>query len=222
MRSQSRALAALWVVGIGAALAAGSLTGCKASTKGPRPTVHAERTDVTRIFTPEWYDETPRGDDKSIYKTAQSIGASPVMAENLAINQARQEMALSIDARVDALQRNFQEQLEAIGELDLLQRFQDSNTIVASKSLRGSHVIRKETYVEDNGTYRCFVLMHLDGREIDAAMLEAARQIDALETRLRSSEAWQEMERRAKELREERGQGGLPPVTDKELLGTQR
>jgi hypothetical protein len=202
-----------------AALGLLAMGGCKASNKGARPNVHAERTDVVRIFTPDWYDETPRGDDKSIYKTAQSVGASPVMAENLSINQARQEMALSIDARVDALQRNFQEQLEAMDELDLLQRFQDANTIVASKSLRGSHVVRKETYVEDNGTYRCFVLMQMDGREIDAAMLDAARQIEALETRLRSSEAWQEMERRAKELRMEKG-GGIPPITDKELMGT--
>ncbi|MHC4142383.1 MAG: hypothetical protein ACYSUF_11075, partial [Planctomycetota bacterium] len=97
------------------------------------------------------------------------------------------------------------EQIEAADELDLLQRFQDVNTIVASKTLHGSHVIRKETYVEDNGNYRTFVLMELDGRELDANYLDELKAIDELETRLRSSEAWAELERRALELRRERG-----------------
>ncbi|MHC4349971.1 MAG: hypothetical protein ACYS15_15760, partial [Planctomycetota bacterium] len=121
---------------------------------------------------PEWYEETPRSENGSVYKTAQAIGANPVVSENLAVNLARQEMALSIDSRVDVMQRNFQEQIEAADQLDLLQRFQDVNTIVASKTLHGSHVIRKETYVEDDGNYRTFVLMELDGRELDANYLD--------------------------------------------------
>jgi hypothetical protein len=199
-----------------AALAGGlSLAaGCKST----EPKIVAERSEVTRAFSPAWYEETPRSESGSIYKTAQAVGANPVVSENLAVNLARQEMALSIESRVDVMQRNFQEQIEAADDLDLLQRFQDVNTIVASKTLRGSHVIRKETYVEDDGTYRTFVLMELDGRELDANYLDELKAVEELETRLRSSEAWAELERRARELRQERG-GDFGPMTDEEIRG---
>ncbi|MHC4989873.1 MAG: hypothetical protein ACYTGC_02740 [Planctomycetota bacterium] len=197
-------------------LSAGGVFGLAGCSNQPK--VVPERTEVTRAFSPEWYEETPRGDDKSIYKTAQGVGVNPGIAESVAINQARQEMALSIEARVDVLQRNFQEQIEAAGDLDLLQRFQDLNTIIASKTLHGSHVVRKETYLEPDGTYRTFVLMELDGREVDANMLESLREMDELETRLRSSEAWAELERRARELRQER-RGDFGPMTDEQIRG---
>jgi hypothetical protein len=195
----------------------GLTVGCS-SKQPPQPKVVAERDEVIQAFSPTWYVETQRSETGSVYKTAQAIGANPVVSENLAVNLARQEMALSIDSRVDVMQRNFQEQIEAGDELDLLQRFQDVNTIVASKTLHGSHVIRKETYVEDDGNYRTFVLMELDGRELDANYLDELKSIDELETRLRSSEAWAELERRALELRKERG-GDFGPMTDEEIRG---
>ena len=195
----------------------GLTAGCS-SKQPPQPKVVAERDEVIQAFSPTWYVETQRSETGSVYKTAQAIGANPVVSENLAVNLARQEMALSIDSRVDVMQRNFREQIEAGDELDLLQRFQDVNTIVASKTLHGSHVIRKETYVEDDGNYRTFVLMELDGRELDANYLDELKSIDELETRLRSSEAWAELERRALELRKERG-GDFGPMTDEEIRG---
>jgi hypothetical protein len=207
----------LFLALIGAGLGLGLTAGCK-SKQPAQPTVVAERSEVTRAFSPPWYEETPRSEGGSVYKTAQAVGANPVVSENLAVNLARQEMALSIDARVDVMQRNFQEQLEAANELELIQRFQDVNTVVASKTLHGSHVIRKESYLEPDGTYRTFVLMELDGRELDANYLNELKSIEELETRLRSSEAWAELERRALELRKERG-GDFGPMTDQEIRG---
>lgn len=194
-----------------------AVSGC-ASDRPKQPRQIAERTEVIRAFSPLWYETTPRDAEGRISKTAQAVGANQTISEALAINIARQAMAMSVEARVDTLQRNFQEQLEAGDELDLIQRFQDANTIVASTALRGSHVVRKETYLEENGAYRTFVLMQLDPREIDAGVLDSAKAIDELETRLRSSEAWSELERRAKELREERRNGGASgPMTDRQI-----
>ena len=201
-----------------AIVALGALGACQAN-RVKQPKVLPEHTEVTRAFTPKWYDVDPTKDDGLLVTTAQALGANPTISESLAINQARQAMALTIDARVDVLQRNFQEQVQATGDLRLLQRFQGVNAIVASYALRGSVVRRKETYVESNGTYRTFVLMELDDRAIDSAYLSRLKQIEELETRLRSGEAWSELERRARELREERSRKGLPPMTDKEIMG---
>jgi len=195
---------------------AASVTGCR---RNRQPEVAQEYTEVTRAFAPEWYDADPVSGEGRLVTTAQAVGANQTIAESLAINQARQAMALTIDARVDVLQRNFQEQVEAADDLRLLQRFQGVNAVVASRTLRGSQVVRKEIFVNPEGGYLTFVMMELDPRQIDAAYLERLRQIEELETRLRSSEAWDELERRARELREERGGGLLPPMTDEEIRG---
>jgi len=202
----TRAPRFLFLAVCAACLGLGLATGCKSKPKPP-----------PQPFVPSWYEETPRSEGGNVYKTAQAVGANPVVSENLAINLARQEMALSIDARVDVMQRNFQEQIEAAGDLELLQRFQDVNTIVASKTLHGSHVIRKEAYLEADGTYRTFVLMELDGRELDLNYYNELKRVEELETRLRSGEAWAELERKALELRKERG-GDFGPITDKEIM----
>ncbi len=215
--SQCPRFASLCTWGVVAlAAAAATLTGCQ-STHVKQPKVLPERTEVTRIFTPKWYEAEPINEAGQLVTTAQAVGVNPTISESLAINQARQAMALTIDSRVDVLQRNFQEQIEAAGDLNLLQRFQDVNAIVVSQSLHGSVVKRKETYLEPNGDYRTFVLMELDNRTVDASYLDQLRRRDELETRLRSGEAWAELERRAKELRDENGQRGLPPMSDREI-----
>ena len=204
---------------LGAVILSAPMIGCKRN-RVKQAKVLPERTEVTMAFSPAWYNAAPYDEEGRLVTTAQGVGANPTISESLAINQARQAMALSIDTRVDVLQRNFQEQVEAANDLRLLQRFQDVNAVVASHALRGSVVVRKETYVEPNGDdYRTFVMMELDDRFVDAAYHDRLKQMQELETRLRSGEAWAELERRARELREERARGGVPPMTDREIMG---
>ena len=220
-RPRIRSIRVVSVAALTALVFGAAVGGCNANraTKVKQPKVLPEKTTVIRVFTPPWYDAQDRKDDDRLVTTAQAVGANQTISESLAINQARQAMALTIDARVDVLQRNFQEQVEAANDLRLLQRFQGVNAIVASHALHGSVVKRKETYLEPNGDYRTFVLMELDDRQVDAAYLDQAKQIDELETRLRSGEAWAELERRAKELRQERANRGRHPLTDKDIQG---
>ncbi len=191
------------------------LGGCDS---GPR--VVDERDEVVRAFSPEWYEASPRDEDGTIRKTAQAVGAKPRISESFAINQARQAMALAIESRVDVLQRAFTEQIETPAEPEVLERFQDVNNVVASTTLRGSHVVRKETYREPDGQYRTFVMMELEGADLDKNYVDAMRELGILENRLRSGEAWAELERRVEELqREQDRRGGLPPMTDEQIRG---
>jgi hypothetical protein len=188
-----------------------ALPGCK------RP--KRERLNGTQVWTPDWYNRSPTEKDGTLVETAQATMATFELAEMAAVNAARQNMALTIEGRVDVLQRGFQEQVNAIDDPDVLLRFQNANAIVASTSLRGSTVDRKQTYRLDDGNYRCYVMMTLDSAWIDKNYLDALRDIRLLETRLRSSEAWAELERRAQQLRDERNRGVLPPMTDEEITG---
>jgi hypothetical protein len=189
------------------------LGGCQPKTK-----VVPEKTTVTRAWAPDWYEQTPRDDDGTVRKTAQGLGATQEISEEMAIMQARVFMAQSLQVQVEALQKQFKEQFERSGDLTVLQRFQSATSMVTDQAIRGSHVVRKETYLEDDGNWRTFVLMELDGREIDLAMVEAVEGDDPmdmeLETRLRSSTAWAELEQRADELRAERTGDEESPAGD--------
>jgi hypothetical protein len=211
-RNQSRTHLALAALLCAACIA--GMTGCK------KVKVKPERTSVVKTFTPSWYDVSARSEDRTLIETAQANMATRELAEAAAINSARANLALTIETRVDVLQRNFTEQVNALNDPEVLRRFQDANNIVASTTLRGSYLARKETYIEPDGSYRSFVMMRLDGGDIDLNYFDALRQIQLLETRLRSSEAWSELEKRAKELRDERNRSGaLPPMTDREIRG---
>jgi hypothetical protein len=193
------------------ALIAG-VTGCKKPKQ--------QRLDGERVWTPNWYSNTSTERDGTLVETAQATMATFELAEMAAVNAARQNMALTIEGRVDVLQRAFQEQVNAISDADVLLRFQNANAVVASTTLRGSSIEKKETFEMNDGNYRCYVMLELDAALIDKNYLDAMRDIRLLETRLRSSEAWAELERRAQRLRDERNSNGpLPPMTDDEING---
>lgn len=183
--------------------------GC-ARGEARRPEVAPQFTIVTRTFTPRWYDANSREDSGTgvspvdrhgrLVITAQGAGATATISESLAINQARQAMALSIEGRVEVIQKNFQEQLDDAGDRRLIQRFQDANTVLANLALRGSVVKRKETYLDPEGGFRTFVMMELDERLVDASYLDLLKTAPELNARNRATEAWDELERRAKEL----------------------
>lgn len=201
------------------ALAGGLTVGLALLGCNSQPTAPKDPPPGNRIFTPAWYEDTPPDEEGTIYKTAQAAGSTATMSENMAINQARQEMALSIESRVDVLQRSFEEQVDTTWDPELLRRFQNINQVVSSRMLRGSNVVRKETYGLDQGRYRTYVLMQLDARAIEAMYLQQLQQIEELETRLRSTEAWKNLEKRTEQLRQERMRMGLPPMTDEEIQG---
>ena len=184
------------------------LPGCKKPRR--------QRLAGEQVWTPDWYNRTSTERDGTLVETAQATMATFELAEMAAVNAARQNMALTIEGRIDVLQRAFQEQVNAINDPDVLLRFQNANAVVASTTLRGSSVERKQTYELNDGNFRCYVMLELDSAWIDKNYLDALRDIRLLETRLRSSEAWAELERRAAELREERSRGALPPMTDDE------
>jgi len=205
-------LRALVWAGFAAAIA---LPGCNQQKPPPK-----EEPPSLRVYSPAWYEDSPVDDEGRIRKTAQGVAQTVSLSEAMAVNRARQEMALAIESRVDVLQRSFREQIDTSEAPELLQRFQDANEIVASRVLHGSNVIRKETYrADERGGFRTYVLMELDPRMVDAMYLERLRQIELLETRLRSTELWKDLERKARELRRERGAGVLPPMTDEEISG---
>jgi hypothetical protein len=151
---------------------------------------------------PEWYSELPAEDEK-IYATANAVSPDRQMAEKIAGREARVALARHLEVMVNGLQRGFEEQLTLQGDFELLQSSQEVAETVTHTTLVGSRVDKKETHLTPKGNYRVFVRMELDRDLVRQNYLDEVRKYQELETRLRASDAFKEMERRVEDYRRE-------------------
>ncbi len=151
---------------------------------------------------PEWYSNLP-ADENVIYATANAVSPAWDMAEKMAALEGRAALARHLEVMVNGMQRSFDEQLELAGEYELLQSNQDVAETVTHTILTGSFVDLKETHLTEKGNYRVFVRMALDRDMVRQRYLDELRRYRELETRLRASDAYKDMERRVEDYRRE-------------------
>ncbi|MCK4874070.1 MAG: hypothetical protein KAS72_15210 [Phycisphaerales bacterium] len=187
------------------------LTGCadnKSASDVASGARHEAAEPVVRVpAEPEWYSDLP-GTEDAIYVTATRVSPDRQMAENMAENQARADLAQHLSIMVSTLQRDFDEQINVAGDLELLQTSQVVVESVTHTILEGTYVDKKETHLTDKDYYRVFIRMVLDRNIVRERYLEEIKKHKELETRLRSTEAFQQLERKVADYREETEAGG--------------
>jgi hypothetical protein len=151
---------------------------------------------------PAWFAETIP-DETRLYATTTRVSPDWQMAINLSENQARVDLAQHLDVWVKAMEKEFDEQIVLGGDTELLQTSQVVAKTVTSQSLTGSYVEKKETHMMPDGQYRVFVRMVLDLDLVRERYLEEIKKHKKLETQLRSTEAFEELEREVEAYREE-------------------
>ena len=150
-------------------------------------------TTVPKIDAPGWYTEPDRDDDRL-------IGVATATSRDLqtAIDKAKQdgrvEIARQLDLRVAGLSKRFVQETGLDEDAELLGMFTQVSKTVVSDSLSGTRV-SKQKLDREGGTYRAYVQMEMPIGEANARFLEKIRAQERLNTRLRSSEAFEELDR---------------------------
>ena len=150
-------------------------------------------TTVPKIDAPGWYTEPDRDDDRL-------IGVATATSRDLqtAIDKAKQdgrvEIARQLDLRVAGLSKRFVQETGLDADAELLGMFTQVSKTVVSDSLSGTRV-SKQKLDREGGTYRAYVQMEMPIGEANARFLEKIRAQERLNTRLRSSEAFEELDR---------------------------
>jgi LPP20 lipoprotein len=150
-------------------------------------------TTVPKVEAPNWYTDPARDDDRL-------IGVATATSKDLqtAIDKAKQdgrvEIARQLDLRVEGLSKRFVEETGLNEDAELLGTFSQVSKTVVSDSLSGTRM-SKQKLDREGGTYRAYVQMEMPIGEANARFLEKIRAHERLNTRLRSSEAFEELDR---------------------------
>jgi hypothetical protein len=149
--------------------------------------------NVPKFDAPHWYVDPPHDNDRL-------IGVATATSRDLqtAIDKAKQdgrvEIARQLDLRVGGLSKRFVEETGLNEDAELLGMFSQVSKTVVSDSLSGTRMTKQELDRE-GGTYRAYVEMEMPIGEANARFLEKIRSHERLHTRVRASEAFEELDR---------------------------
>lgn len=168
-------------------LALGACGGVRRTDLAPSPS------EKTIQSIPEWYLAPPQEKDH-LHAVGSETSADMQLAFDKAKTTAQADLAQQIETRMEGLTKRFQEEVGLGDDSELLSQFTTATRAVTSQSLTGAEVVRREVRPE-GGIYRGYVLMRLPIGAANSRLLEMIRGNQKLHTRLRSAEAFEELDK---------------------------
>jgi hypothetical protein len=145
---------------------------------------------------PEWVMQRPVMEGM-IYGVGQAKKQNPSLAQKVAAQRARDELAASIKVQVESLVKDFMQE-SGIGErAEALEFTQAVSKGVTDATLTGA--IIKEMYQAKDETW--FVLMEYSLDQARRAAIESARQEEALWNEFKADQGFDDLERELEKLR---------------------
>lgn len=150
-------------------------------------------TNVPKIDAPGWYTDPARDNDRLI-GVATATSRDLQTAVDKAKQDGRVDIARQLDVRVAGLSKRFIEDTGLDEDAELLGMFTQVSKTVVSDSLSGTR-LTKQKLNRESGTYRAYVEMEMPIGEANARFMEKIRSHERLHTRVRASDAFQELDR---------------------------
>ena len=156
-----------------------------AGCAGPKELHEAESAEI-----PKWYTNPPQDDDY-LTEAATATSQDMQMSVDAALVAARAGIARQVEVKMTATQKRLQD--EVAPDAALTQRFKQTITSIVSESLTGSRV-RHQEVSRDGSIWRAYVLAEYPVGAANQALMQRLQASNEMSTRLRSSEAWKELE----------------------------
>ena len=152
---------------------------------------------------PEWYLNIPSADD-TIYSSGSARAPDLQLAVDIAIMNAKTTLADRINGKLDSMTKSF---VAKIGSTDLdtsvLNEIEKtSKNVIASVDVAG-YVVDKSDITQEGTQYRAFVLIAYNSEEATKIMMNRMKRDRMIYSRIRSTEAWKELEDEVNKSKEE-------------------
>ena len=152
---------------------------------------------------PEWYLQIPSADD-TIYSSGSAKAPDLQLAVDIAIMNAKTTLADRINGKLDSMTKSF---VAKIGSDDLdssvLNEIEKtSKNVIASVDVAG-YKIDKSDITQEGTQYRAYVLLAYNNEEAQKVMMNRLKRDRMIYSRIRSTEAWKELEREVDKSKEE-------------------
>ena len=159
------------------------------------------KTQVEMI--PNWYMNIP-SDDEIIYSSGTANAPDMQLAVDIAILNAKTVLADRINGKLDSMTKSF---IAKIGSTDLdasvlTEIEKTTKNIIASVDVSG-YKVDKSKILRDGIQYRAYVLLAYDNEEATKIMMNRMRKDRMVYSRLRSTQAWKELEKEVNKSKEE-------------------
>ena len=152
---------------------------------------------------PEWYLNIPSADD-TIYSSGSARAPDLQLAVDIAIMNAKTTLADRINGKLDSMTKSF---VAKIGATDLdtsvLNEIEKtSKNVIASVDVAG-YVVDKSDITQEGTQYRAFVLIAYNNEEATKIMMNRMKRDRMIYSRIRSTDAWKELEDEVNKSKEE-------------------
>ena len=152
---------------------------------------------------PEWYLNIPSADD-TIYSSGSARAPDLQLAVDIAIMNAKTTLADRINGKLDSMTKSF---VAKIGATDLdtsvLNEIEKtSKNVIASVEVAG-YVVDKSDITQEGAQYRAYVLLAYNSEEATKIMMNRMKRDRMIYSRIRSTEAWKELENEVNKSKEE-------------------
>ena len=170
-----------------------------------QPVVAYKTEQVSKQITniPEWYMNMPT-DEEAIYSSGTSRAPDMQLAVDIAIMNAKTVLADRINGKLSSMTKTF---VAKIGSSDLdtsvLSEIEKvSKNIIAEVDVAG-YKVDKSNITQDGTQYRAYVLLEYSNEEAIKIMMNRMRKDRMVYSRLRSTEAWKELENQVDKSKDE-------------------
>ena len=152
---------------------------------------------------PEWYLNIPSADD-TIYSSGSARAPDLQLAVDIAIMNAKTTLADRINGKLDSMTKSF---IAKIGSNDLdtsvlTEIEKTSKNVIASVDVAG-YVVDKSDITQEGTQYRAYVLLAYNNEEATKIMMNRMKRDRMIYSRIRSTEAWKELENEVNKSKDE-------------------
>ena len=143
---------------------------------------------------PTWFTAPPT-DPAYIYQTATAVSPDLQGASDVALLTARRELASKLGDRVSRLITDFATQSGAANNPTLNRDIESVGKQVAADVNLAGYELEKNSFVQDGGLYRAYVLIRYPIGENNKVVVAQVKKNAAIDAKVRKSKAFEELER---------------------------
>ncbi len=149
---------------------------------------------------PDWFTNPP-SDPNFLFSSRSGTSQDMQLAVEKATTDARADLSRQMETRVQTLIKQFNEEVGAGADAQLLSQFTSAGKQVTSNVLSGTRVKTQKVVREGTG-YRAYVLMQLPVGAAADQFLQSMKKDDKTYTRFRATETFKELDDEARKFEE--------------------
>ena len=143
--------------------------------------------------TPTWYTQPPQ-DANAIFTTGTEASPDMQMAMDMAVLSAKRNLAFQLGARTSAMMKDFAGQTGTAGDAEVSREIDRVTKSVAADVNVAGFIREKSEIIAEGKNYRAFALIRYPIGESNKIVADQIKRSKVLDTRLRASKAFQDLE----------------------------